>query len=379
MGGFRLHYFLLVLNSVHHGHSLLAVPRSRGTASARSSSRDYDGIRPPSLAAPSSGSSVVSRRRRRRRRRSSSSLAAHRDDGENFKDGSIRVARSDGSSHRLSYRVARPASLSSRLAAPIVVLHGGPSVPSNYLYPLADAVPYRSIVFHDQLGCGASDEPTDASLYSIEDSVKDLKGLLKHLGVRRFHLYGQSYGGILAFEYLKSVAMDGRGGGDKSDDGAPVCLSAILSSSPTNVKVVESEAALLIQELASSSSSPSNDATEEVAVEELFRRTHQCRLPEMPSAIRDAYANAGSVWRGTSAISDYVAEPPAEGASRMPSTMIMRGEYDFVSEAAVSGWRDAFNTKSLRYKTLMGCSHHGLSEDGTLYGEIVNSFFGEYD
>ena len=101
-------------------------------------------------------------------------------------------------------------SLSSRQAAPVVVLHGGPSVPSNYLYPLVDVVPYRSIVFHDQLGCGSSDEPPDVSLYSMRDSVEDMKALLKKLGVRRFHLYGQSYGGIMSFEYIKSVAKGGR-------------------------------------------------------------------------------------------------------------------------------------------------------------------------
>ena len=59
--------------------------------------------------------------------------------------------------------------------------------------------------------------------------------------------------------------------------------------------------------------------------------------------------------------------------------MIMRGEHDFVSDSSVSGWRDAFNTGFLRYRTLAGCSHHGLSEDGASYGEIVDSFFGEYD
>ena len=137
-------------------------------------------------------------------------------------EGYIQVSRSNGSTtHQIAYRVARPMNLSSRQAAPIVALHGGPSIPSNYLYPLETIVPYRSIVFHDQLGCGKSDQPKDISLYSIRDSVEDLKVLLKKLGVRRFHLYGQSYGGILAFEYMKSIAE-----GEKSD---AECLSAILS------------------------------------------------------------------------------------------------------------------------------------------------------
>ena len=64
----------------------------------------------------------------------------------------------------LFHRIFRPMSLSSRQAAPIVVFHGGPGIPSDYLFPLVDMVPYRSIVFYDQLGCGRSDSPQDPSL-----------------------------------------------------------------------------------------------------------------------------------------------------------------------------------------------------------------------
>jgi hypothetical protein len=71
--------------------------------------------------------------------------------------------------------------------------------------------------------------------------------------------------------------------------------------------------------------------------------------------------------------------PPPAYASRMPSTLIIRGENNFFSQASVPGWKDAFNTKYVRYKTLSGCSHHGLLEDGTTYGEIVDSFLCEYD
>ncbi|KAL3931388.1 MAG: hypothetical protein SGARI_004219 [Bacillariaceae sp.] len=112
---------------------------------------------------------------------------------------------------------------------------------------------------------------------------------------------------------------------------------------------------------------------------ELFRVKHQCRLPEMPTPLKDAYANAGTVWRGTIAIADYVARPPSEEASRMPSTLILRGEHDFVSQSSVDAWKEAFNTKFLRYKTMDGCSHHGLLEKGPEYGEIIDSYFAEYD
>ena len=114
------------------------------------------------------------------------------------REGSIEVSRSVGGSerwHRLAFRIARPMNPSSQQAAPVVILHGGPSVPSNYLYPLEEVIPYRSLVFYDQLGCGQSDEPKDAALYGTDKSIDDLKLLLKKLGIGRFHLYGQSYGG----------------------------------------------------------------------------------------------------------------------------------------------------------------------------------------
>jgi pimeloyl-ACP methyl ester carboxylesterase len=265
----------------------------------------------------------------------------------------------------LAYRIVRPMALSSRKAAPIVVLHGGPSVPSDYLYPLEQHVPYRSIIFYDQIGCGRSSEPSDVSAYSIELALDDLEALLKKLGIRRFHLYGQSFGGILAFEYMKRQAE--RNDKDAADEG---CLSAVLSSTPINVKQVEMEAGRLISEL---------NLSEDDDVAEAFRLAHQCRTPEKSQPLVDAYAHAGTVWRGTMAIPDYEAQPPSEDAARMPSTMVMRGEYDFVTEACVEGWKDVFNHKFVRLKTVSGCSHHGLLENGALYGDMVDSFFAEYD
>lgn len=134
-----------------------------------------------------------------------------------------------------------------------------------------------------------------------------------------------------------------------------MCLSAILSSAPTNVTEVESEFVRLIQEISSSA----EDSKTEAELEELFRETHRCRLPEMPRVLEDAYARAGSVWRGTSAISGYAASPPPAGAARMPPAMITRGEHDFVSESSVAGVARFLQRGGSRgkYMTLSGCSH----------------------
>ena len=60
---------------------------------------------------------------------------------------------------------------------PLLVLHGGPGVPSYYLNPLAALGDDRPVVFYDQLGCGRSDQPADTSLSRIQSPAKPAEGL----------------------------------------------------------------------------------------------------------------------------------------------------------------------------------------------------------
>jgi len=207
--------------------------------------------------------------------------------------------------------------------------------------------------------------------YSISKSVDDLETVIKKLGLRRFHIYGQSFGGILAFEYLKRVAERNEPKREGEEEG---CLSLVLSSSPASVRLVEAAANRLLDALR-------DEDDDESTLGERFRERHQCRTPSMPAPLLDAYAHAGTVWRGSRAIADYAAAPPEDGAARMPSAMIMRGEFDFVDHGCVEGWTDGglFNHKFVREKVMDGCAHHGLLENGRLYGEIVDSYFSEYD
>jgi proline iminopeptidase len=263
-------------------------------------------------------------------------------------------------------------SLSSQQAAPIVVLHGGPSLPSDYCYPLAKHVPYQSILFYDQLGCGKSDEPNNLKYYSIDQAVDDLEAVLGRLSIRQFHLYGHSYGGILAYEYLKRSAERATNESDGNDKNSK-CLSVILSSAPTSIQQMEDDWDAM---------------SEALSFPDLFLPTHLCRTPELPKPLQDAYANAGTVWSGTASISDYKAQPskPKNGDGDkpneyyMPSALILRGEHDVVTEICSKGWKkELLSSRFVRERTLADCSHHGLLENGPMYGGVIDSYFGEYD
>jgi len=85
---------------------------------------------------------------------------------------------------------------------PLLVLHGGPGAGHDYLEPLADLAADRPVVFYDQLGCGRSDKPDNPALWTVDRFVAEVEAVRRALNLNQFHLYGHSWGGWLAIEYL---------------------------------------------------------------------------------------------------------------------------------------------------------------------------------
>lgn len=86
---------------------------------------------------------------------------------------------------------------------PLLCLHGGPGATHHYLEPLqAMARTGRRVIFYDQLGCGQSDQPDDPSMWTVELFIDEINVVRQTLGLERIHLLGQSWGGMLAMEYM---------------------------------------------------------------------------------------------------------------------------------------------------------------------------------
>ncbi|MEN6487442.1 MAG: proline iminopeptidase-family hydrolase, partial [Smithella sp.] len=84
---------------------------------------------------------------------------------------------------------------------PLLVLHGGPgflSMPRE----ICDLADERPVIFYDQLGCGRSDRPSDTSLYTVSNYVRELARVREVLGIEQLHLMGFSWGAMLAAEYI---------------------------------------------------------------------------------------------------------------------------------------------------------------------------------
>jgi proline-specific peptidase len=102
--------------------------------------------------------------------------------------------------YRTWYRIVGDEESEGKL--PVVLLHGGPGGAHYYLETLeALADTGRRAIFYDQIGCGKSDLPEDESLWVVETFVEELDVVRRELGLDRVHLFGNSWGGMLAMEY----------------------------------------------------------------------------------------------------------------------------------------------------------------------------------
>jgi proline iminopeptidase len=116
---------------------------------------------------------------------------------EPAKQPSIKEGFVDVPGGKVWYRV-----VGSGNATPLLVLHGGPGIPSQYLNRLSALADERPVVFYDQLGCGKSDKPTDKSLWNTERFVQELATVREKLGLNQIHLLGHSWGTMLGTDYM---------------------------------------------------------------------------------------------------------------------------------------------------------------------------------
>jgi len=86
---------------------------------------------------------------------------------------------------------------------PFIVLHGGPGMYHDELYPFfLDFAKSHRVIFYDQRGNGKSTlARIDSTTFTVELMVEDLEELRKEFGIEKLNIIGHSWGGLLAMYY----------------------------------------------------------------------------------------------------------------------------------------------------------------------------------
>ena len=279
-------------------------------------------------------------------------------------------------------------------AVPLLVIHGGPGVPHNYLLPLArlaEAAPPparagnmgsggdgsggdkpasgarpwrpRAVYMYDQLGCGGSDAPGESEAeYSVEASVRELAGVLDCVasdsGVPRCHVLGQSWGGILAYEGVMA------GLGERMQ-------SLTLCNTPVDVGALEAAAQTLLDACGG-----------DVAT---FMARHNCRASPTPEHVTASYAAGATVFRGSGAIAGWSARSESEAAAVWPAgleALVVSGEHDFVTPDCARPWLERLPARAKpTWELVPGASHMPFNEPDCMppFMALVGGFLAERD
>eukprot|EP00741_Cyanophora_paradoxa_P007078 tig00001086_g6849.t1 len=260
------------------------------------------------------------RRRRRSRFDNPRSVPAKQDDGRS--EGFLNFR-----GQQIWYRIE--GSEDGFGKAPILCMHGGPGVPSDYLFPLGEmAKRGRRVVFFDQLGCGRSSSDEDPKvLQMIEEGGMEIfreqvRFVRQELKLFKCHLFGQSWGGAIALEHVLEQN--------------PGVVSLTLESTPPSIAVFMAAVNSLVTQLSPESQqalksfSEHNDPrnAEYLRAMEEFNNNFLCRLKPWPEPLREAYQRASRLFRGVGRVRDWtVADRLGEVEV---ATLLCSGQHDEV-------------------------------------------------
>jgi proline iminopeptidase len=171
----------------------------------------------------------------------------------------------------------------------LLLLHGGPGATHEYFEALERPLGAEGIelIYYDQLGSAYSEQPKDASLWTIERFVDEVEQVRLALGLTKddFYLLGHSWGGILATEYALAHPEALKG----------LVISNMMMSIPDYNRYAEDVLAkqmdpAVVKEIKDLERKGKYDSPRymELLLPNFYAK-HFCRLEEWPEAINRAF------------------------------------------------------------------------------------------
>ena len=274
-------------------------------------------------------------------------------------------------------------------ALPLFVLHGGPGMAHDYVRNIAQLADEtgRDVIHYDQIGCGRSTHLPDAprdfwepSLF-VDEFHAVRTDLARQLGTDRYHLLGQSWGGMLGAE-IAVRRPDGLASLSICNSPASMDLWVEGANELRAQLPGETQDALTRHETAGTVTDP-----EYLAATGEFYRRHVCRVEPMPA---DFVASEHQMEAEPTVY--YTMNGPNEfhviGTLRdwtvidrlhlvAAPTLVLAGEFD---EATPATWGPYVERiAGARSHVFTGASHCTHLEQPSAFRAVVAAFLAEHD
>jgi proline iminopeptidase len=258
---------------------------------------------------------------------------------------------------------------------PLLTLHGGPGAPHDYLEPLEALATDRPVIFYDQLGCGNSEQPTDTTLWNVERFVEELEQVRTALKLDKVHLMGQSWGTMLAVEYMLRKKPEGIVSMTLSGPylSTPLWVAdqqEWITQLPENVRDT-----ILKYEANGDFASPSYQEAMMA-----FYNKHLCRLNPWPDALNRAFEKMGiPVYMHLWGPSEFTMTGTLMHADlteqlheiKVP-VLFTCGEFDEATPATTRFYQSKIAGAEIR--VFEGASHSHILEKPEAYKEVLSGF-----
>jgi proline iminopeptidase len=275
----------------------------------------------------------------------------------------------DASGGRIWYRIA-----GAGAGIPLLTLHGGPGSPHDYLESLAALGNERSVIFYDQLGCGQSDHPDDPALWCMSRFLQELESVRAGLGLDRFHLYGHSWGAMLAVDYALTEPQ-----GLCSLILASPCLS--MAKVQADLKRLKEQMPPVILKVLHEHEQAGTTSSAQYQVAALsFYRRHVCRLTPWPAALERSFATWGhqvymTMWGPaeftvTGNLRDYDRSDRLGELSR--PTLFLCGRHDEITPETTSWFHEL--CPASEFVVFENSAHLPQLEEPEIHTQIVREF-----
>lgn len=261
--------------------------------------------------------------------------------------------------------------------APLIALHGGPGASHGYLIALDDlAEEGREVIYYDQIGCGRSTAPSDPSRWVPPLFLEELQALVRHLDLKEHHVFGNSWGGMLAILYAATQPQ--------------MLKSVLLSSTPISIPMWNAESARMLREapddvrlpLERGEATGERDTPQYQKALDLFYADHICN--DMPGFVTDALENLGEVYHTMQGFSELFVTGSLKDCDltdKLPlvqvPTLVTSGKRDQCTAAVVESTLQGIpNSRALLFEN---SAHMAFVEERQLFMKEAEAFLASCD